>query len=59
MQKVEKWLKDAKEAAKEQAELVVTDIKALADEHQVEKWWFFEEVLKHISRIRAEEEKKG
>ena len=46
MQKVEKWFKDAKEAAKEQAELVVMDIKAIADEHQVEKWWFFEEVLK-------------
>lgn len=55
---MEKWLSDAMKAAKEQAEVVVMDIEALANEHQVEKWWFFEEVLKHINRIKNREEKK-
>lgn len=57
--KMERWLSDAKEAARIQAKCIAMEISDVANEHKVEKWWFFEEVLKHINRIKTEEEKKG
>ena len=52
---MEQWLKDAKEQARIQAEIMVSDIRDMAYDLDVEKWWFFEEVIKHVHRIKEKE----
>lgn len=61
---MEKWLKDAEERARSEAEHISGEITGLADELQVDREWFFEEVMKHINKPinsrkdKAEERRK-
>lgn len=49
----EKWLIEAKQTAKEQAEDFVSYMKTIADEKNLEPEWFIEEVLKNIHKLKG------
>ena len=49
---MEKWIKEAKERAKAEAEFFVESMVEIADEMNIERTWFVEEVVKHIHKIK-------
>lgn len=55
---MEKWLKDAREKVKEEAEMALWSCKRLAETESLEKDWVIEDFLKEFNKIknRAEEE---
>ena len=54
---MEKWLKDAREKVKGEAEMALLSCKRLAETESLEKDWVIEEFLKEFNKIknRAEE----
>lgn len=50
---MEKWLKDAKELAKSEAEYFVENLKDIADANNLDAEWFVEEVIKNIHKIKG------
>ena len=54
---MEKWLKDAREKVKGEAEMALWSCKRLAETERLEKDWVIEEFLKEFNKIknRAEE----
>ena len=55
---MEKWLKDAREKVKGEAEMELWSCKRLAETESLEKDWVIEEFLKEFNKIknRAEEQ---
>ena len=53
---MEQWLKNAKEAAKWQAECFVKDMEEIACEDNLDPQWFITEVIKNINSIMRKKE---
>ena len=49
---MEKWLKDAREKVKEEAEMALWSCKRLAETESLEKDWVIEEFLKEFNKIK-------
>ncbi len=45
---MEEWIKNAKDVAKWEADWIIKNIEITAEQQQVDKDWFIEEVLKNI-----------
>lgn len=52
---MEKWLSDAKQVAKDEAEEFVHTMKMLASHYNLESEWFIDEVLKNINQLNKGE----
>ena len=49
---MEQWLKEAKKRAKDEAEYIASEIADIADSLNVEREWFFEEVVMNINKMK-------
>lgn len=52
MKQKENWLEEAKQAAKEEAEEYVSYLINEAERRDIESWWYIEEVVKNIHKIK-------
>lgn len=55
---MEKWIKDAREQAKLRARWFVEDCFEEADERDIDRMWYLEEVIKDVHEIKKEMEEK-
>jgi hypothetical protein len=49
---MEKWLKDAKEKVKNEAEMALWSCEQLSKNENIEKEWIIEEFLKEFNKIK-------
>lgn len=56
---MEKWLKDAREKVKGEAEMALWSCKRLAETESLEKDWVIEEFLKEFNKIKNKRRKNS
>lgn len=49
---LEKWLKEAKEIAKQEAFNIVEEMFEIADSRHLDRFWFLTEVMSNIARLK-------
>ena len=53
---MERWLKDARNRAKDEAEFIIHSLKEIAATENLDEHWFIDEVVKNIHNLKGEQE---